>query len=313
MKKILSMMASLVLAATMTACGGDDEPVNPETPTTPKQLEAPTLSVQDVTENSFTVTWGAVANAVAYSYTVNNGDAQTTTQTTLSLTDLEAETSYTVRVMALSGDATRYTNSTWASTSATTLAEKNDTPAYEGVREGYYHVPTYWDEETGAIYEYNTFEVKYYGGNTYYIANLLNYAFPWEAIYDNETRELSVTGNIVYENNAGEVVTENIFNKICEIYTPEESGVGLWLGCIPRSVDESNKESNGTDPFRMTVDHDGYLSKTLTILADMMYELKMAAGSTAESYQIQSIGDFVNYRSLILSNISIAQGEAPEQ
>lgn len=312
MKKILSMMACLMLAATMTSCGGDDEtPVTPETPTTPTQLATPAPKVDAVTETSFTVSWDAVSNAVAYSYKVNNGDAVTTTTTTFTLNDLEAATTYTVQVMALSGDITRYTNSAWGSTSATTTAPSK--PAYDGVREGFYHVPTYWDQETAVIYEYNTFEVKHFGGDTYYIANLLNYAFPWEAIYNSETRELSVTGNIVYQNNAGETVTENIFNKICEIYTPEESGVGLWLGCIPRSVDESNKESAGMDPFRMAVDEEGYLCMTKTILADMMYELKMAAGSTAENYQIQSIGDFVNYRSLILSNINIAQGEAPEQ
>ncbi len=319
MKKFLQMLACLFTAVAMTACG-DDDPVTPIDPPTPPQddlieLAAPELKAGEVTTNTIMVTWSAVANAAGYSYKLNDGEELTTANTALFFENLQPETSYTLKVKALSSDVEKYTESPWALLTVVTLAEEKpeEKPEFDGVREGFYHVPTYWDEETQVIQEYNTFEVKLYRENIYYISNLLNYGFPWEAIYDKETRELVVTGNMIYENEAGEVITENIFNKICDIYSPTQSGIGVWIGCIPRGVDENNPESTGADPFRMGVNREGYLYLCKSYLVDAMFELKMAAGSTEAAYQIEGIGNFINYRSMIMANIMIAQGQAPEE
>ncbi len=96
---------------------GGDEPVNPE----PVQLATPTASATDITANSITVSWNAVANASNYAVTINGGAPQTISDTSYTFTDLEAETSYVITVVA-KGNGAEYLDSEPATVNATTSA-----------------------------------------------------------------------------------------------------------------------------------------------------------------------------------------------
>lgn len=105
--------------------GGDDPTPDPE-PSEPTQLATPSLSVEDQTNTSFTVTWKAVTNADSYTYTLNGGAEETTTSTSVEFTSLIAG-DYTVKVKATSEDE-NYTDSEWASTKVTLEEEDVDEP-----------------------------------------------------------------------------------------------------------------------------------------------------------------------------------------
>ena len=78
------------------------------------QLAAPTgLNATDITHNSATLSWNAVANASSYAIIVMSGDETidlTTTSTTLQVSDLTAETIYLWTVKAI-GDSIQYLDS----------------------------------------------------------------------------------------------------------------------------------------------------------------------------------------------------------
>lgn len=70
-------MTAFASVALLASCEKDPEPgpgpePEPE-PSEPTQLATPSLSVEDQTNTSFTVTWKAVANADSYTYTLNGG------------------------------------------------------------------------------------------------------------------------------------------------------------------------------------------------------------------------------------------------
>lgn len=77
------------------------------------QLAAPVINAEaGVTYNSVTFTWDAVTNAEGYAYSINGGAEQTTTSTSVTISDLTPETAYTyaLTVRAL-GDGALYSDS----------------------------------------------------------------------------------------------------------------------------------------------------------------------------------------------------------
>lgn len=113
----MAISAAVVMASCEKETQGGEDPQPEPKPTEPVQLATPELSVENQTSTSFTVTWKAVSNADSYTYTLNDGTAQTTTSTSAEFSELAAGT-YTVKVMATSEDE-NYTDSEWASTSVT--------------------------------------------------------------------------------------------------------------------------------------------------------------------------------------------------
>lgn len=113
MKKFFSCLALLSLVF-LTAC----EKENPTPAQDPTQLAKPTLTVENVTEDGFTVVWSAVENAAAY--TVLLGDNSTTqTETSKVFADLEPGT-YTVKVKANAAQGSKdYLDSDYAEATAT--------------------------------------------------------------------------------------------------------------------------------------------------------------------------------------------------
>ena len=121
-------MTAFASVALLASCEKDPEPgpgpePEPE-PSEPTQLATPSLSVEDQTNTSFTVTWKAVANADSYTYTLNGGAEETTTATSVEFTSLTAG-DYTVKVKATTEDE-NYTDSEWASTKVTLEEEEED-------------------------------------------------------------------------------------------------------------------------------------------------------------------------------------------
>lgn len=86
-------------------------------------LAAPALTAGTCTATSITVNWTLDPNASAYAYRLGDeGTEQTLGKVaTVTVTDLTAETSYTVYVKAV-GDGTTYTDSEWASIAVATTA-----------------------------------------------------------------------------------------------------------------------------------------------------------------------------------------------
>lgn len=121
-------MTAFASVALLASCEKDPEPgpePEPE-PSEPTQLATPSLSVEDQTNTSFTVSWKAVANADSYTYTLNGGAEETTTATSVEFTSLTAG-DYTVKVKATTEDE-NYTDSEWASTKVTLEEEDVDEP-----------------------------------------------------------------------------------------------------------------------------------------------------------------------------------------
>lgn len=103
-------MVALAAVFAFTAC--DNETEEPTKPVEPTALAKPVLTVENVTNTSFTVKWAAVENAVGYM--VNDGSGNTTiTETSFTMENLNAGT-YTVKVMAMAAEGSNYTNSEFA-------------------------------------------------------------------------------------------------------------------------------------------------------------------------------------------------------
>lgn len=86
-------------------------------------LAAPALTAGTCTATSITVNWTLDPNASAYAYRLGDEGAEQTLGkvATVTVTDLTAETSYTVYIRAV-GDGTTYTDSEWASIAVATTA-----------------------------------------------------------------------------------------------------------------------------------------------------------------------------------------------
>ncbi len=135
MKTLLVLFVSLLFMS----CGEaeisqnyPDPTPDPETPVEPQQLAkpAPELFGSSLTMNGFTLTWGAVEGAAAYSYTLNEGEAVTTTETFVQFSELEPLTPYTFAIQALPANETTHTASEWARITITTEKDPDSEEEY---------------------------------------------------------------------------------------------------------------------------------------------------------------------------------------
>lgn len=113
MKRIFYFAAAAFAAcAVMVSCEKENE--GP----TSRALAAPVLTVE-TTESTLTVSWNAITNAENYSYVFQNEAEETTSETSVTFSDLENGT-YTVKVKANApAGSEEYTDSKYAETSAT--------------------------------------------------------------------------------------------------------------------------------------------------------------------------------------------------
>lgn len=117
MKKIFSLMVACAAMFAFAACeeGSENTDKGNNDGGEKTALATPVLTVTDVTNTSFVVTWEAVENAV--SYMVNDGEKNNTiTETSFKMEKLNAG-QYTVKVMAIPASDSNYSNSAWASIS----------------------------------------------------------------------------------------------------------------------------------------------------------------------------------------------------
>ncbi len=122
MKKFFSMMAVAAMALA-ASCSSNDDPVPAPVPTptpTPNPdvtaLATPAPVKGEVKDTEFTVSWPAVANAASYTYTVNGANPTSVAGTSATVTGLTAGTEYQFAVKAVSGDATKYSDSAYSAT-----------------------------------------------------------------------------------------------------------------------------------------------------------------------------------------------------
>ena len=104
-------MIALAATAFLSSCE-KEETVDPVA------LKAPVLTVAEQTETSFMVIWDLVENAVSYTYTINDGAEENTTNQSAEFTDL-TEGTYTVKVKAIAPEGDEYLDSDWASINVT--------------------------------------------------------------------------------------------------------------------------------------------------------------------------------------------------
>lgn len=106
------------------------------------RLGAPELTVEtaSLTPTSFTVTWSAVSHADRYTWTLDDGQPQSTAECRITCTGLTPASSHTLRVRAEAG-ASNYTASEWSEIRVRTASE--DSSEIE-VPEGYRLV---WSDE----------------------------------------------------------------------------------------------------------------------------------------------------------------------
>ena len=158
MKRVFyGAMIALMATAFLTSC----EEVAKK-PAEPVALDAPTLTVAEQTETSFMVIWDLVENAVSYTYTIDNGAEQSTTNESAEFTDLTAGTTYTVKVKAVAAEDSEYLDSQWATLSVTTLEgedpvvepQKLDTPELSIEQQGENLVISWTAVENAASYKY---------------------------------------------------------------------------------------------------------------------------------------------------------------
>lgn len=95
---------------------------------TRSQLAAPVLTINNITDAGFTVSWNAVDNAVQYVVTCD-GKSVKTDETSCVISELKSGTEYAVTVTAIPSDYTLYRSAT-ASTTATTKAAAGSGKTY---------------------------------------------------------------------------------------------------------------------------------------------------------------------------------------
>ncbi len=109
MKRIITLMALLSVVA-LTGCKKD--------PAEPVKLSKPTLTVENITANGFTVRWDAVSNAQDYTVILNS-EAEIQTELSKVYTNLAPGT-YTIKVKANAPKSTKeFRDSDFAETTAT--------------------------------------------------------------------------------------------------------------------------------------------------------------------------------------------------
>lgn len=99
----------------LASCEKEPAP-QPEPETNP--LATPVLSIAEQTETAFTISWEAVENAAGYTYIFQEEASQTTTETSVSFSDLKAG-KYTVKVKANAPADSEFTDSKYAEIAVT--------------------------------------------------------------------------------------------------------------------------------------------------------------------------------------------------
>lgn len=92
---------------------------------TRSQLAAPVLTINNITDAGFTVSWNAVDNAVQYVVTCD-GKSMKTEETSYAINELKSGTEYAVTVTAIPSDYTLYRSATASTTAATKAAAGSD-------------------------------------------------------------------------------------------------------------------------------------------------------------------------------------------
>lgn len=99
MKKCYFVLALAGMMSALASCEKDAKKPEQPDPELPK-ISAPTLTVYDYDETSFTVTWEEVENAGSYIYSFDNGPEMTISETRLHMEGLETD-SYILKVKAV--------------------------------------------------------------------------------------------------------------------------------------------------------------------------------------------------------------------
>lgn len=118
MKRLLQIVCCLVLISPpLVSCNDDDTKKTTE----PVELATPELVSKNVSQTSFGIAWTAVEHAAEYVYVLGDGQEQKTSQLEIAFDKLTPETTYSVKVKAVSTDKL-YLDSKWATKTVTTLA-----------------------------------------------------------------------------------------------------------------------------------------------------------------------------------------------
>ena len=110
LRELLSLAAA-ALAGTVLLASCEKEPQEPGGAAVP--LAKPEIIIGDQTPTSFTATWTAVENADSYTYILDDGQEQSTKETSVKFTGLESG-NYTIKVKATSADKESFSDSEWA-------------------------------------------------------------------------------------------------------------------------------------------------------------------------------------------------------
>lgn len=207
MKKFyFGAMIALAATAFLSSCeknGTESEPV---------ALSTPVLTVVEQTESSFMVIWDLVENAVSYTYTINNGTEESTTNESAQFTDL-TEGTYTVKVKAVAPEGDEFIDSDWASISVT-LEGKEDEPL----------------DITGTwVLGGNEYSIESDGANGYlvYTPFITGDGSAWTASLSDNVLTIDIVGpTINVEFNNGEVKDVPVY--MCAYHSNNGTGMYLW-------------------------------------------------------------------------------------
>ena len=130
------------MTALLVACSSDDE--YPKT----NQLATPELKAGIVTNKSATIQWNAISNAESYTYSINGGEEQVVTSTSVTLSNLNPLTSYSIKIKAVAKESLYFVDSEYTEFSFTTLETPPTVTAYR--------ILTLADDWDKWYYEYNT-------------------------------------------------------------------------------------------------------------------------------------------------------------
>lgn len=222
-------MIALAATAFLSSCE------KTETESEPVALSTPVLTVVEQTESSFMVIWDLVENAVSYTYTINNGTEESTTDESAQFTDL-TEGTYTVKVKAVAPEGDEFIDSDWASINVTLEGEDNPDNPDTGI-DGQYTANV---DGVDVVYEivsdggeYKVFPLTYISGDeAYYTATLSDNALT-----------VSLTGIDVNVEGMGLVSV-----IMCGYHVdPEDGEMYLWPdeNCVLEFGEDSFTATNG--------------------------------------------------------------------
>ena len=141
MKNKFYLFIAIAMMSLLVSCSSEDE--YPKT----NQIANPALKTGTITNTAATITWNAVGNAKSYAYSINGGEEQVVTSTSITLTNLKALTSYSIRVKAVAKESLYFVDSEYTELSFKTLEFPPTVTAYR--------ILTLADDWDKWYYEYN--------------------------------------------------------------------------------------------------------------------------------------------------------------